>query len=281
MRIVSDNDYIHDRDGVAHKVLLAYQDNHTHLINLCIEDVNLSNISDVLLETIQSCTNLEGIEIHDVNNTFPADHIATVATLRCFMNLKQITHSSGRVFSPGQLIAIAEALKGHPTLEILQLDSMVYMGHQLNPSAEDAFYKLLCDKSSISNIYSSNHTIREIIGVRGIEQFYFLLSLNEDTNKPRVAKTKIILFTSQIDMSVLFEVGGGEDGERTLKALPYVVDTFDSALEAVHTNSLFNKYGNENARDNIKNDVNTRKLSAVYQFARSMPLKFNIKTLKK
>ena len=114
MRIVSDNDYIHDRDGVVvHKVLLAYQDNHTHLINLCIEDVNLSNISDVLLETIQCCTNLEGIEIHDINNTFPADHIATIATLRCFMNLKQITHnSSGRVFSPGQLIAIAGALKG-------------------------------------------------------------------------------------------------------------------------------------------------------------------------
>ena len=83
-------------------------------------------------------------------------------------------------------------------------------------------------------------------------------------------------------MSVLFEVGGGGDGERTLKALPYVVDTFDSALEAVHSNSLFNKYGNENARDNTYKSVDRRKLSAIYQFARSMPLLFEgIQTLGK
>ena len=233
LRIVSDNDYIHDRDRVVHKVLLAYQDNHTHLINLCIEDINLSNISDLLLETVQCCTNLEGIEIHEINNTFPADYIATIATLRCFMNLKQITHC-GRVFSPEQLIAIAESLKGHPTLEILQLS--VYMENQLNRNAEDAFYNLLCDKSSVSNIYSSNHTIRVIKGVHGIKQFSFLLCLNEDTNKSRVSKTKIILFTSQIDMSILFEVGAREDGERTIKALPYVVKSFDSALEAIRTN---------------------------------------------
>jgi len=271
LRIVSDNDYIHDRDRVVHKVLLAYQDNHTHLINLCIEDINLSNISDLLLETVQCCTNLEGIEIHEINNTFPADYIATIATLRCFMNLKQITHC-GRVFSPEQLIAIAESLKGHPTLEILRLS--VYMENQLNQNAKDAFSKLLCDKSSIRNIYSSNHTIREIKGVQGIKQFSFLLCLNEDTNKSRVAKTKIILFTSQIDMSILFEVGAREDGERTIKALPYVVKSFDSALEAIRTNSKFS-HRNEDIET-----VDKRKLSAIYQFTKAMPtLLEGIKTL--
>ena len=51
------------------------------------------------------------------------------------------------------------------------------------------------------------------------------------------------------------------EGERNLKALPYVISWFAKAEEAV---------SDDNAGDNYH--MHARKLSAIYQFARAMPL---------
>ena len=85
---------------------------------------------------------------------------------------------------------------------------------------------------------------------------------------------KILKYHPNIDMEQLFEWNMEGDGERDLKALPYVVAWFDKAGEAVA----------DDEEESVVVDV--RKLSAIYQFAQEMPLLFvpvsqNIKNSKK
>ena len=70
---------------------------------------------------------------------------------------------------------------------------------------------------------------------------------------------KILKYHPNIDMSPLFE--WDLDGEQTLKALPYVVDWFERAEEAVA--------GDEDREDY---QIEKKKLSAIFQFAKAMPL---------
>ena len=55
------------------------------------------------------------------------------------------------------------------------------------------------------------------------------------------------------------------NGEWTLKSLPYVIDWYDKALVAVHE-------VNDDCSDD--EEVPQMKLSAVYEFAKAMPLLF-------
>ena len=65
-----------------------------------------------------------------------------------------------------------------------------------------------------------------------------------------------------MDMGPLFEWGMEEDGEQTLKALPYVVSWFGRAEVAVADEE------GETYR------INDTKLSAIFQFAKAMPILF-------
>ena len=69
---------------------------------------------------------------------------------------------------------------------------------------------------------------------------------------------KILKYHPEIDMQPLFEWDA--EGEQTFKALPYVVDWFERAKVAV-AEIKDETYG-----------VEERKLSAIFQFARAMPL---------
>ena len=62
-------------------------------------------------------------------------------------------------------------------------------------------------------------------------------------------------------MEPLFELDLGDD-ERKPKALPSVIDWFDR---------LRREY---NQNEEVANRINARQLSAIFQFARAMPLKF-------
>jgi len=252
------DDHIEEREGLLHKICQTYQDNHVHLTHLCIEETDLQNLEDVIVDTIGSCTNLIDISLCE-----------------CGLSIQQI-------------IAIAQDLPRRQ-LQSLRLDTNFPSLHgvlnppveQLNQNVADVYCNLVCDTSNgIDSIYSSHHTIEELMfshsnGMYEIgSRLQSLLDINSIANKYHVAKLKVILFSSNIDMSVLFEVGGGEDGERTIKALPYVVDTFDSALEAIRTNSKLSH------RNDYTETVDKRKLSAIYQFTKAMPTLFEgIKTL--
>ena len=64
-----------------------------------------------------------------------------------------------------------------------------------------------------------------------------------------------------VDMEPLFELDT-EDDERNLKALPHVIDWFDRRARETTRNRLVPKC------------IRTRKLSAIFQFARAMPVEF-------
>ena len=85
--------------------------------------------------------------------------------------------------------------------------------------------------------------------------------MNREANKSHVAIKKILKYHPNIDMEPLFEWNMEGDGERDLKALPYVVAWFERAGEAV-------------AGDRNSYKMGERKLSAIYQFAKAMPLLF-------
>jgi len=118
------------------------------------------------------------------------------------------------------------------------------------------------------------------------------LHLNKDTNKRHVAIEKILQYHPNIDMEQLFELGS--EGEWSLRALPYMIDWFERAMEAMealrYTNKshdaaaraykelvfllIFGSCRYELGRERSCYIVSRRKLSAIYQFAHAMPLLF-------
>ena len=90
-----------------------------------------------------------------------------------------------------------------------------------------------------------------------------LLELNEGTDKGHVTIKKILKYHPFIDMEPLFEWNVEGEGERDLKALPYIAAWFDRAREAVA----------DEERGGSCN-IEKRKLTAIYQFAKAMPLMF-------
>ena len=83
-----------------------------------------------------------------------------------------------------------------------------------------------------------------------------LLDINAETNKSHVAIRKILKYHPDIDMGPMFEWDA--EGEQTLKALPFVVDWFERARVAVGESY----------------HVEEKTLSAIFQFAKGMPLLF-------
>ena len=100
-----------------------------------------------------------------------------------------------------------------------------------------------------------------------------VLDLNKGTNKSHVAIKKILKYHPNIDMEPLFEWDA--DGEQSLKALPYVIDWFKRAKEAVaDEDMLADNEDEDDEDDDYDYCVDERKLSAIFQFAKAMPLFF-------
>ena len=154
-------------------------------------------------------------------------------------------------------ISLANSLTNNNKLHELHL-----FANQIDQSVQNTFSCLLCNTTSINNTYSSNHTLHVLdLGVEhNWQHLESLLRMNENTNKSHVAIKKILKYHPIIDMELLFEWGADEEGEHTLKALPYVVSWFDRAKEAVAE------------EDGESYSIGERKLSAIFQFAKAMPL---------
>ena len=164
-------------------------------------------------------------------------------------------------------VALANSLATNTKLRTLALaddSDENYLSDEgyLDSTLQASFSQILCNTSSIGATYSSNHTLEAIecsyaeIG----EHLSSLLERNQLTNKSHVAIRKILHYHPNIDMEPMFEWDA--EGDQTLKALPYVVDWFDRAGVAV-----------TDVRGE-RNNVEERKLSAMFQFALTMPLLF-------
>ena len=272
--------------GVGHEILNAYryQAKNRKLTRLLVSRTSLANGGDdVLAAFLRSCTNLREIslinsnitdeqllpmveavrgqgiieELHLGGNRIGNTGCEVLATLledpNC--NLRSLDISRNIIDNGGATI-LAKGLTNNTKLRKLSL-----LNNPIDPSVRNTFSKLLCNKSSINSIYLSNHTLEELY-LPQLSQLAYLSDLNKNRNKSHVAMIKILQYNRNIDMEPFFEWNTEGEGERDLKALPYVVAWFDKAGEMA-------------AREGIQcYHVDRRKLSAIYQFATSMPFLF-------
>ena len=275
--------------GVGQKILETYQENNSNLTDINISRMGFENGGEhILAETLRMCTNLQEVCLYNSNindvqlslfieatrghrsleylnlngSRIGIAGCETFATLlrdpNC--NLHTLNLSANSINIEGTTI-LANALLNNTKLRILNLH-----GNPINQSLVNHFNKLLCNISSINSIYSSNH-ILENLGpsqlLRLDLKLTSLLKMNKGKNKSHVAIKKILLYHPNIDMEPLFEWNMEGEGERDLKALPYVVAWFKRAGEAV-----------ADAYDGRSCNIEENKLSAMYQFAKAMPLLF-------
>ena len=275
---------------VEHEILKSYQKISNNVTRLCINNKVLDNGGgNVITETLRWCTNLKSINLGS-NNITDEQLLPMIDAIKgeCYSlleklclhenmignagchalatlledtncNLQHLYLDYNRIDNEGAT-AIANSLANNTKLKRLDLRI-----NPFDPSAVGIFCTVLCNTSSVNDTYRSNHTIMDLL-LSDEQQgqhanLSSLLGLNNGTNKSHVAIKKILKYHPNIDMGPLFEWDA--DGEQTLKALPFVIDWFGRAEEAV-------------AGDQDREDyhVEEKKLSAIFQFAKAMPLFF-------
>jgi hypothetical protein len=161
-------------------------------------------------------------------------------------------------------VALADALKGNKSLKYLYFSSD---SNNLTSVGWSAFSRLLCDTSSVSNTYLSNHSLVKI----STGNIFFrhdipqdltqLLSLNKRAGKHAdkdVAIWKILKYHPDF-----FDIGPflGDEG----KLLPLVMSWFERVSRQQAERS-------ESARFRvILEEIQKRQLSTMYKIVRSMP----------
>ena len=278
--------------GVGQKILDAYEENN-NLTLLRIDDADLQNGGEnVIVTTLRSNTNLKHIYLNRCNIT--DEQLSPMVDAIRGHTLLEMLDLCGNVIGNTGCEALAGLLEDpHSNLQTLYLSSnsigedgtttlanslanntklreLWLYNNQIDQSVQEVFCKVLCNKTSINSIYSSNHTLETLGLPRRRDELGSLLKLNKGTNKSYVAIKKILKYHPRdIDMEPLFEWNMEGEGERDLKALPYVVAWFERADEAV-VDDVDISWDAET----LSYEVAKRKLSAMYQFAQAMPLLF-------
>ena len=280
--------------GVIHEILKVYQEeNNSDLTYLRIIFCDLQNGGDhVITKTLRSNTNLKKVSLFS-NHISNEQLLAIVEALREHNRLEELDLGPNRIGNGGcetlatllrdpnsnlhtlmlqnnqidlqGATALANGLSNNTKLRKLSLQNNPSVSLQNNDSGvQDVFSKLLCNTSSISDTYLSNHTLKTLVVYPQStgDKLDFLLTLNVGTNKSQVAIKKILKCHYHkifIDMKPFFEWNMEGEHERNLKALPYIVDWFERAAE-VEEGEQYN--------------TNQKKLSTIYQFTQAMPLLF-------
>ena len=271
--------------GVGQKILEAYQENN-NLTEISINNADLQNGGENLIaETLRRCTHMQEVSLFN-SNINDVQLSLFIEAIRGYRSLEQLSLFGNSIGRAG-CEAIAALLRD-PNYNLRSLDlsgndvhndgvttlansltsntklkNLYLAGNPMDQSsAKDIFCRVLCNTVSINHIYLSNHTLEALELGRLDSQLTSLLELNEGTNKSHVAIKKILKYHPNIDMEPLFEWNMEGEGERDLKALPYVIAWFDRAGEAVA--------GSEEGGSKIFR----RNLSAIFQFAQAMPLLF-------
>ena len=278
--------------GVGQEILKAYQEKNSQLTALRIIEANLQNGGDrVIVDGLRNCRNLQRFDLFHCNITdeqllpiadaLRGHHLlealglgnnnignagcVAIAALLADRNCKLRTlqfwdnaiHNEGATTIANSLANNKQLqnlyLYGNPTNQTQFVFSNIY-------SVQEVFSNILCNASNINSLYASNHTLKTLHLEQQLgQQLGSLLSMNEGENKSHVAIKKILQNHPNIDMEPFFDWGMEEEGERNLKALPYVVEWFEKARVAVAE-------GEENYH------FEENKLSAIFQFAKAMPL---------
>ena len=284
LRLVCGNvDIVH---GLGQQILKVYQEKNNQLKQFELWDCNLRNAGreHTITTTLKYCNNLQTIRLTYCNIT-DDQLVPMVEAISDHNTVEQLSFYGNRIGNRGTeaistllkdtnsklrsldlrennigdvgATAIANGLVNNTKLQRLYLKC----DEDDNPmnNAQDSFSQVLCNISSVSSTYSSNHTLK-ILELRMDDWLYDLLELNEDINKQHVAIIKILKNHPNIDMEPLF--GWKTGGEWSLRALPYVIDWYERVEEAAREYNV------------CPCEVWKLELSSMYQFARSMPLLF-------
>jgi len=287
--------------GVIYEILKAYQANN-NLTLLRIESASLENEGEhVIATTLRRCTNLQELELFGCSNISDEQLLPIVETMRGRASLEILDLEYNRIGNAG--CEVLATLLEDPISNLCTLDltgnefdnagttilanslannaklRKLYLG-ALPQGVHDVFSGLLCNTSSVNQTYLSNHTLEEVTTPNGTAfaeevttqhdmsftgaHLASLLQLNMGPNKSHVAIKKVLKYHPNIDMEPLFHWNTEGEGERDLKALPYIIEWFEKAGEAVADDE-----GGEESYN-----IEGRKLSAIYQFAQAMPLLF-------
>ena len=272
--------------GTVQEILEAYQENSNYLTEIIIQNASLQNGGEnIIVATLRSCRNLQRVELNYCGIS-DEQLLPIVDTIRGHCMLEELDLYANRIGNAGcetlatllidpncntrnlhlgnntinneGATAIANSLTNNNKLQKLYL----YGSRCSNPidqtSIQGVFSNILCNTTSNNSLYASNHTLKMLHLGQQLEQHLLsLLELNEDTNKSHVAMKKILQNHSNIDVESLFEWDA--EGEQTLKALPYVINWFERTKVAI-------------ADDGKEFGIEERKLSAIFQFAKAMPL---------
>ena len=243
--------------GIEHEILKIYEGKPGILRLLHVEYADLQHGGDQYVASmLKKCSNLKDIKLSGCNIT-DDQLLLMVNAIKDHTLLEKLCLGGNRIGNAGcqalgtllsdpspalhtlllcsNLIdnkgaaILANSLANNTRLQKLYLE-----GNEVDSKVENVFSKLVCDKSSVNSVYSSNHTLKDIqlsferIGAK----LASLLRMNRGTNKSHVAIKKILQCYPSIDMEPLFEWDA--EGEQTLKALPYVIAWLHRAREALH-----------------------------------------------
>ena len=114
--------------------------------------------------------------------------------------------------------------------------------------------------------YYANHTLERLWV--DCEKTYYLcdsLKMNSCSNKSHVAMRKILKGDTDIVVEPLF--GWDESGEWSLKSLPHLVAWYEVAEAVVESYS-------DSDEEEEDYDIDRKKLSSIYDYAKAMPLLF-------
>jgi len=282
--------------GIGREIFNAFQENN-NLVDLGVSFCNLGNGGcRFLTKALRKCTNLKYIELYHCNIT--DEQLGRITESVSEHRLEKLKFGNNRIGATGcEVIArllrdptcnldtlvlsnnliddvgattIISSLANNTKLQCIYLE-----GNQIDRSIQNAFLGLICNTSSINSTHLSNHTL-EIISLRETEwggdlydntpDLPLLLQLNMFSNKSHVAIRKILQYHPNIDMSPLYNLDLEED-DKNLKALPYVIDWFERAREALSGSDVRQCCANRS--------IESIKLSSIYQFANAMPLLFD------
>ena len=150
---------------------------------------------------------------------------------------------------------LASVLASNNTLKMLPLNSNL-----ITDEGWLALSQSLCNTSSINATYLSNHTLGNVVGGTHDSDLNSLVALNRSGySKKQIAMMKILKYHDNFDMQPLFEWD--------FKVLPCMIKWFEKAAERP---SYLDKF----RLPDLEAMVQQRKLSAIYQFIRGMPLEF-------
>ena len=258
-------------------ILTAFKERASILTELSLSNCDLGNEgTGFLVSTLERCTHLKTLDLpqNNIDNAMLARIVSVISgqgeleTLRLNgniiggsvgcntlanlledpqCNLETLELKDNQLDANGA-IAFATALSRNSKLQNL----LLFGNGNLTELLRLAFLQVLCDTSSVNATFLSNHTLTNI-GIDGMsEHLSSYLQMNTSADKDEVAIKKICQHHPYIDMEPFFEWD--------LKVLPKAVDWFDRAIG----------YSEEIEVPSIER----RKLSAINQFARSMPLLF-------